>query len=779
MKNLLIGAIVLLLLTPVSAQKREAKITFAGNDAGFCRYELKRDGSFASSGMLQIANIKMESSASGKIKDGKLIEYKQVEKSQDGEATLTAKGKKLTIQVKGKKDATTRDYDAPAAYMANLHPWMVSSIIKQYDKQGPETQELDIFVTDGAVKTKVKLSRRPVKTFEGPKGRQTAEHYLARFSSGVEIDFYADEKGEVLAWDVPSQRVQYVFAGYEDLMVDPTTKFKELSQPQHPVKTETLVKVKMRDGVELAATVARPDSEGKFPAILVRTPYNRKMSALEGDWWAKRGFVYITQDVRGRDDSDGEWEPFLNEREDGYDTLNWIVAQPWCDGNIGMIGGSYLGFVQWQVAVTGHPALKAIIPQVSPPDLFFNIPWDHGVFMMYGAVWWANYVKGKSVPEGGPKLLSDKMDKFYTLPLSKLDDEMLEEDVPFYNKWLEMDRHSSFGKANFLDLMNKVKIPVLHISGWWDGDGIGTKLNWERLRSLGHKDQWVIYGPWSHAFNTSTQTGDVDYGPEAVLELNSVYLRFFDQYLKGKDVAWKEQPKARIFVTGANEWREFSDWPPGPQKTLYLSSDAPANGAKGQGRLVEAKPGNEEPNRYTYNPASATIPEELKEMEDYQTSTKLNLSKEKDDFLIFKTPVLEEDLEISGSAELELYFSSSAKDTDFFWVLADFDEKDEPRLIGLPGKISARFVSSWDEPKLIEPGKVYKAVIPHWDVAHRFKKGHRLGVVIMSDMFPVYARNLNTGEPLKDAVKMIAAHQTIYHDAERPSQIRFHLLPKR
>lgn len=112
-------------------------------------------------------------------------------------------------------------------------------------------------------------------------------------------------------------------------------------------------------------------------------------------------------------------------------------------------------------------------------------------------------------------------------------------------------------------------------------------------------------------------------------------------------------------------------------------------------------------------------------------------------------------------------------------MLADFDEKDEPRLIGLPGKISARFVSSWDEPKLIEPGKVYKAVIPHWDVAHRFKKGHRLGVVIMSDMFPMYARNLNTGEPLKDAVKMIAAHQTIYHDAERPSQIRFHLLPKR
>jgi putative CocE/NonD family hydrolase len=263
-----------------------------------------------------------------------------------------------------------------------------------------------------------------------------------------------------------------------------------------------------------------------------------------------------------------------------------------------------------------------------------------------------------------------------------------------------------------------------------------------------------------------------------------IYLRWFDTWLKNKPALWDKQPKVRVFITGVNEWRELGDWPDlrSREMTLYLSSDGPANGAASVGELIAKAPGIQEPDRYTYNPAGAQIPKELKEIKSFLdllagASTLVKIEPGKSDMLVYKTPPMNDPIEIGGPIDLDLYFSTSAKDTDFFASLVDINEKGEMRIIGLPGKIRARYLSGWDKPALIQPDKVYKATIALWDTAHQLKKGHRLGIVIDSQMFPGYARNLNTGDPIRNATRMVAAHQTIYHDAKRPSALRFRLLP--
>jgi uncharacterized protein len=585
---------------------------------------------------------------------------------------------------------------------------------------------------------------------------------------------------------VRNAEIKWSFAGDEAggssyrLNTDPTTLYPELSRPDLKTKTKRGVKVKMRDGVELMADIVRPADAGKYPAILARTPYGRQpLSMLEGEWWAKRGYVHIVQDVRGRNESQGDWNPFFHERRDGYDTIDWIARQPFSDGKVGMIGGSYVGWVQWAAAVEAHPALKCIVPQVSPPDPFFNFPIDHGIPMLYSTLWWINYVRDRKVPNI-PELLKD-LDKLKTLPLSRADDEVLGTNIPYYDQWLEKETPSAYAEMSFMPDMGKIKIPIMHISGWWDSDGIGTKLNWARMRSLGHKDQWLIYGPWTHRFNATSRLKDVDYGPEAIMEIDSIYLRWFDHWLKGRDVYWNKQPKVRVFVTGANRWRELEDWPDPRSKEMrfYLSSDGPANGKESVGELKPEAPREQEPDRYTYNPASVEIPRELREMKDVFElgSTEVKFEPHENDVLVYKSAPAMEEYEIGGPIELDLYFSTSAKDTDFFASLVDIDEKGIVKAIGLPGKIRARYLSGWDMPSLLIPNKVYKATIAIWDTAHQIKRGHRLGVMINSHMFPFYARNLNTGEPIKSAVRIVEAHQTIYHDKERPSVLRFRLLP--
>ena len=765
----------------VAAQTAQTmKWKFGGNDAGTSTYETHADGTFESSTELHIVGMTLKSRLTGKFVDGAITEFELVNQQAGTESTVSAKDGKARFKAGDATRETT--YKPSKVLFANLHPILTETWSKVLDPAKDGVQKIDVFVLDAAATIPVEVLKKKARTVEAGGKKQVANVYLARLAT-VEFDVYLAEGGDFAAWDIPSQKLQAVRAGYESFLVDPSTLYPELSQPTMQTRAEKGVRIKMRDGVELVADIVRPADNAKHPTILERTPYGREIySQLEGEWWAKRGYVHIVQDVRGRNESDGEWTPFVNERKDGYDTIDWIAQQDWSDAKVGMIGGSYVGWVQWAAAVESHPALKCIIPQVSPPDPFFNFPIDHGVPMLFSALWWANFVKEKKVP-AIPETPKD-LEKLKTLPLSKVDDETLGRDIPFYDAWLQKETPAAFDGAALAPDMNKVKIPVLHISGWWDGDGIGTKLNWTKLRTLGRTNQWLIYGPWTHLFNSSTRLGDVDYGPEAIIDLDSIYLRWFDTWLKDKQVNWEKQPRVRAFVTGINEWRELDDWPDSRSRetTLYLSSRGPANGVASVGELVATAPKIQPPDRYTYDPATVQIPAELKNVKNFgdllaAVTSVVKIDPSEKAVLLYRTSPLSAPLEIGGPIDLDLYFSTNAKDTDFFAGVVDIDEQGVMRAIGLPGKIRARYLSGWEKPSLLQPGKLYKATIELWDSAHQVKKGHRLGVMITSQMFPGYARNLNTGEPIANATRMVAAQQTIYHDGKRPSALHFRVLP--
>lgn len=776
MRRIILALPLLLLASAAFAQKQTYKVRFFGADAGTSTYEQKPNGDFAAKVDVTVAGQKIDIDASGRIEKDKLVRYRlgatqagqRVEMVvEDGKAKVTVEGKTTELEVKG----------LPMPCMGNFFPSLTSTMLAAYDKSKGGKQKISALLIDSGTVVQPEIESQGSRKF----GDKTLEAWTLSLG-GVQVTFVRDPKSAlIVGMDVPAQSYQQVMVGYEDIFVDPTTLDPTLSQPTHSVETEKAVKMPMRDGVELVAEIARPSGEGKFPTILVRTPYGRiaQFAGVKAEWWARRGYAVVVQDCRGREDSGGEWDPFVNEKSDGFDTIAWIAAQPWCDGNVGMIGGSYSGLVQWQAAIMKPPALKCIIPQVSPPDAFFNIPYDHGVFFLYGNLWWANLVRDKKTHLERASVRPN-WDKFSTLPLTEADKALFDVEIPFYRSWLTKERADDWAGWNYQAQMKEVTVPALHISGWWDGDGIGTKMNWAIMAAAGRTNQWLIYGPWSHAFNTSTQLGDMDYGAGAVLELDSLYLRWFDTWLKGKDAKLAEKvPRVQVFVTGANEWRGFGAWPEPSwaTKTLYFSAQGPANGDTSKGELVDKPPAEQAPDRFLFNPADTTIPDSVKNVDPQAVTTKVEIDPADEGVLVYKSAPLAEPLVGAGPIQADIFFSTTAEDCDLFVTFLDVAPDGTMRAVGMPGKIRARYLSGWSSPTALEAGKVYMATIDLWDTAHQFDKGHRIGVAVQGGMYPLMSRNLGYFEPIATATRMVAQVQTVYHDVERPSCIRFRVIP--
>jgi putative CocE/NonD family hydrolase len=351
--------------------------------------------------------------------------------------------------------------------------------------------------------------------------------------------------------------------------------------------------------------------------------------------------------------------------------------------------------------------------------------------------------------------------------------------VPFFEKWLKRTTASSWAGWNYEDDLKRVKIPALMIIGWWEGDGIGTKRNWRIMADLGRTNQWLIDGPWPHAFNSGTSFGGVDYGPTAVLELDSVYLRWFDTWLKHKKVGLEKVPKVRVFLTGANEWRTLHGWPDrrSTERRLFLTVGKAKSDAKAIGGLVSTPVAGQEPSAYTFDPSKGTAPINSGAIDIASASTAVPFGDGGVDDLTFRTEPLTSPVDMGGPISIDLWFSSSARDADFFASVVDVDEKGVARMVGIPGKMRVSYLSGWNSPKPIVPGKIYKATLEHWDSAHRFLKGHRIGLLISSGMFPEYARNAGTGEPISTATRTVVGRETIYHDAKHPSCLRFMVIP--
>lgn len=747
----------------VTAAPLRSTLRQAGAKLGANVYTELPDGSFTSKSTIAAGVVTIQSDLSGRWKSGKLISFALTTTASGKTATIKFANGATEVLANGKTVKLPSKF-AGDAFFANYHPQILRTLLAHANPGG----KVSTMLIDSGTILDVQLSKKPSVQVNG----QTLSSVGFELA-GINGTFMAGKDGRVVALNVPSQKYEVTLDGYESALADPMAKFPELSQATMDTSTEKGVRCRLRDGIELATDIVRPKAGGKYPAILIRTPYGRASETAHGDWWARRGYVVVTQDVRGMGDSGGDWDPFVNERKDGFDAVEWVAKQDWCDGNVGMIGGSYLGYVQWAAAVEHPVALKCIIPQVSPPPLTYNIPWENGAFMLAGSVWWANIVRGKQADFGSIKALPG-VEKFLTLPLSKLDDAVFGRNIPFFDKWLERSSKALWAGSTTLEEIAGVKIPTLSISGTWDGDGVGTKLHWETMRAAGTQNRWLVFGPWEHGFNVSTKHGDVDYGPDSVIDLDSVYLRFFDTFLKAKSVRQEAVRPVRLFVTGSNKWIEALDWPDPNwvEKTMYLAATKPANGATSGGLLL-AKPQDDEPSRYLYNPAAVSVIPQAAQIDEAKASTVVKIEDKDSGMLTYRTASLEKATTIAGPIEATLFVASTARDATFHALILDQDEKGIMRIIGEPGTLRATYANPELALRPLTPGKIYQIDIRPWWFCHEFAKGHRLVLAVTSDLFPGFARNLGTGEPDANATRMIAAVQTVYHDPQHPSSLKY------
>lgn len=685
----------------------------------------------------------------------------------------------------------------------NFSPPLMALAVRAYDASRGGTQSFPLFIVPSIV-LEGTLERRD--TVERRVGGQdlTLTRYIYGLP-GVNVTIYVDADGRVVFGDVPAQHAAYVREGYEALL-HPAEVDSTLSQPTCEISVERDVAVPMRDGLALATDIYRPQAEGRFPVVLVRTPYDKKMSEIQARFFARRGYVYAVQDCRGRFASPGAWVPFLHEAEDGYDTVEWLAAQPWSTGRVGMIGGSYLGWVQWWAARDRPPHLATIIPNVSPPDPHYNMPYEYGAFFLFGAIWWADVLEQEATADLSGRAMSDILEKKYArllrhLPVIDLDRIVLGRENPYWRAWIAHPTNDAYWEpANFLDHLEPLDIPVFHQSGWFDGDGIGSKLNYLRMASHGHPYQKLVLGPWGHTDTATRRIGERDFGEAAIIDLQRDYLRWFDHWLKGMENGIEREPLVSIFVMGANDWLRGETYPL-PQTRLtryYLRSEGHANSSNGDGRLAPMTPrAGEAPDRFTYDPGDPTpsplfyfTAEDLEEAEGPEAPSTYDVEQARrarrrfhgdvdslrDDILVYQTPPLEAPLTIAGPVSAVLYASSSAKDTDWFMRLSQVDPDGEIFWL-TEGKVRARYRNSTHAPELLHPGTIYRYALDLWQTGIQIPAGSRLRIEVASASFPIWSRNLNTGGHNETETRFMKARQIVYHDALHPSHVLLPVVP--
>lgn len=542
------------------------------------------------------------------------------------------------------------------------------------------------------------------------------------------------------------------------------------------------IRVPMRDGVMLAADIFRPEETrrgARAPVILVRTPYNKnnKIYIEPARYFAERGYAYVTMDVRGRGDSDGEFVPYRNEGIDGYDAVEWCAAQSWSSGNVGTLGGSYLGRIQWLTALLQPPHLKTMIVMVTPSDPFVETP--TGVPGLQHLCW-------LYLVHGRLRQLMEEINWnpiYEHLPLLTMD-ERAGLDLPLWRKELQHQTLDAYwAKICYQNQFEKIDVPVMHISGWYDDEQIGTPLNFIGMTTRGASEfaranQKLLMGPWGHAVNASQKIGEVDFGADAVIDLRGYELRWFDAWLKAQDDGITREPAARLFVMGENKWRDENEFPPARAQytDFYFHGGGNANSRYGDGTLSLEMPRAENPDAYLYDPARPTpyitdaTSSQIGGPDDYSAV------QQRGDVLVYMTAPLEQDVTVIGPVRVVLFAASSARDTDFTVLLFDAHPTGFHQRL-CDSIVRARYRDGMANPSLIEPHQIYKYEIDVWYTAQVFRAGHRIGVQIASAAFPKYDRNLNTGEDLATGTRMEIATQTIYHDNGHPSRIILPIIP--
>lgn len=754
----------------------------------------KKDGSFEGHMKVSIAGQSVE--ATTRIipdTDGRW--KKIVVEAPAATVTLVREGSQVTRTVKEK--STTWETREGVLLYDNNAPMLLSHAIRAYDRSKGGPQKFPLLGIPGAALDVTIEAKGKVERAVG--GKDISLTNFVYSLPGVDLQVFADAAGKVYLVEVPTQKAAFVREGYAALR-RPEATDPLLSAPKYEVEMERGVKVPMRDGVNLATDVYRPKGLEKAPVILVRTPYKKDMGELQARFYARRGYVFAIQDCRGRFGSEGTWEPFIHEAHDGHDAVEWLAQQPWSNGKVGMIGGSYVGWVQWWAASEHPKHLVTIVPNVAPPDPFYNIPYEYGAFFLWGAIWWADILESQATADLSGVAIGKIGEKKYSqllraLPVIDLDKAVLGKENPYWRKWIDHPTNDSYWQpANFLDRLKDVNIPAFHQSGWFDGDGIGTKLNYLKMSSYKHQNQKLVLGPWGHTDTASRMLGDRDFGEQAVIDLQRDYLRWFDYWLKGVDNGIQKEPLVSLFVMGANKWLRGSTYPLEATRfqKLYLASGGKANTLKGDGKLTFDAPAADSPaDRYTYDPGDPTPdPRFYEESEQGEKRVRpaeerkkeaqghhQKVLEERKDILVYQTDPLAKPLTFAGPLSAVIYAASSARDTDWFMSVSEVD-KDGKIFHLVQGKIRARFRKSMSSPEMLKPGEVNEYTLDLWHTGIRIPEGSRLRIEVSSAAFPLFSRNLNTGGHNETETKYISADQSIYHSGKYPSHVLLPVIPE-
>jgi putative CocE/NonD family hydrolase len=579
------------------------------------------------------------------------------------------------------------------------------------------------------------------------------------------------------------------------------------SEPIHKVVTEKDVAMRTRDGVTLRADVYRPDASGKFPVLVVRTPYDKSagMAATEKDYFPPRGYVVVVQDTRGRHASEGEFMPFVNEGRDGYDAIEWAAGLPWSNGGVGTVGQSYMGLVQYFAAPERPPHLRAMSPVSGPVSYFENFTYRRGAFEIGWVLAYFTFMARDTLMRKGlyeqerAKLDSFvsypdipmapiKRDAYKHLPLADWG-ERLKNGAPYLARYIGNSKYGPFwAETDLRTRFNQIDVPMLHVGSWYDVFQYDTLTMFNGMREHAMSErarlgQRLLMGPWAHllpyAVPTSKGTGEIDFGPEAVIELHAAHLRWFDHFLKGADNGVLDEAPIRLFVMGENRWRGENEWPLARTRytDVFLRSGGRANSLSGDGALSFAQPGDEQPDRYVYDP-NDPVPTRGGNTLGIRSGVYDQTEVEKrDDVLVYTGDVLTKDLEVTGPITLKLHAASSARDTDFTAKLVDVRPDNYAQNIA-GGIMRTRFRESLSAPSLISPDKVYEYTVDLWSTSHVFKAGHRIRLEVSSSNFPNFDRNPNTGHDFGVDAEVVAARQTVFHDGRYPSHLILPVIPR-
>jgi len=590
-------------------------------------------------------------------------------------------------------------------------------------------------------------------------------------------------------------RERFVLAWLVTVLLLPFYAWSQASD----VVVEKNIAMKTRDGVTLHADIYRPAADGQYPVLLQRTPYDKANTAAVARMAAMRGYVVVIQDVRGRYASEGEWYTFKHETDDGVDTVEWAAALPHSNGKVGMFGGSYVGATQMLAAIGHPPHLAGICPVVTASNYHENWTYQGGAFEQWFNQSWtaglAQNTMSREITQATNALVSSMvlpLSAFpvFNLPSPSTSSQLTQQLAPYYLDWLAHPNYDSYWKQwSIEEQYGSIQVPALTIAAWYDIFQGGSLRNYEGLKEhagteTARKEQRLLITIGGHA-GSGRKIGDVDFGPDAAqFDENAVMLDWYDYLFRGKQNEFATTRRVRIFVMGDNKWRDEDDWPLSRAKhtAYFLTSAGKANGVTGDGALSsDEAPKIAATDVYTYDPAKpvptvggplccdsvhlAPGPHNQQEVES------------RSDVLIYSTPPLDQDIEVTGPVTLDLFAKSSAIDTDFTAKLVDVGPDGFARNL-TEGILRARYRESTSSAKPIIPGKIYEYKIDLWSTSNVFLKGHKIRLEVASCNFPRFDRNLNTGKSAGDSRSEVTATNTIYHDREHPSALLLPIVPR-